>query len=434
MLPEPTITFRDPIHNYIPVYDWEKEIIDTPAFQRLRGIRQLGLTSFVYHGAEHSRFGHSLGVMHLAGQFVRRLFRNPRHHDIVMDRHQWTKCEFEEKVDRLVLEARLAGLLHDIGHSPFSHTGEQSLFPEDKQHENYSEELIRSDRIGEIIDLRLNNFGVTRHRVASIISETEIYEVGVVKELISSVWDVDKMDYLLRDSHYCGVQYGTFDLPRILDTVTIYDEDPDGALRLGIAHGGFHAVEAFVLARYFMFTQVYFHRTRRAYDFLLTDFVTSLLKEATGKCKYPSSLEEYLKWTDWRILSEASMRSDSSSRNLAWRLIAREHPKPVYETGDHAEPGTFNRAVNRLQSRVNHDFPDITTWTDRASDHPEKFRTGDNPLYVQSSDGQWQSLTSLSRPLSGLEEVRQFRLYADVRGDEHLESQIAMFCQQVMLE
>ena len=158
------------------------------------------------------------------------------------------------------------------------------------------------------------------------------------------------MDYLLRDSHYCGVQYGTFDLARILDTVTIYDEDPDGALRLGITHGGFHAVEAFVLARYFMFTQVYFHRTRRAYDFLLTDFVSSLGKEETGKCKYPSSLEEYLKWTDWRILSEASMRSDSSNRNLAWRLIAREHPKPVYETGDHAEPGTsIGRSIDCSQ-------------------------------------------------------------------------------------
>lgn len=98
MLPEPTTTFRDPIHSYIPVYEWEKEIIDTPAFQRLRGIRQLGLTSLIYHGAEHSRFGHSLGVMHLAGQFVRKLFGDPRHHDLVKDRHHWTKNELGEKM------------------------------------------------------------------------------------------------------------------------------------------------------------------------------------------------------------------------------------------------------------------------------------------------------------------------------------------------
>lgn len=87
LLPEPISAFRDPIHNYIPVYEWEKEVIDTLPFQRLRGIRQLGLTSFIYHGAEHSRFGHSLGVMHLAGRFAQRLFKDPRHRDLVIERY-----------------------------------------------------------------------------------------------------------------------------------------------------------------------------------------------------------------------------------------------------------------------------------------------------------------------------------------------------------
>ena len=434
MLPEPTTTFRDPIHNYIPVYDWEKEIIDTPAFQRLRGIRQLGLTSYIYHGAEHSRFGHSLGVMHLAGQFVRQLFRDARHHDLFVDRYEWSKESLEEEVDRLIVEARLAGLLHDIGHSPFSHTGEHRLFPVGKRHEDYSNELILSNHIGHIIDELMDEYGVDRHRVASIVNETGIYEVGVVKELISSVWDVDKMDYLLRDSHYCGVQYGQFDLARILDTVTLYDEDPDEALRLGIDDGGIHAIEGFVLARYFMFTQVYFHKTRRAYDFLLTDFIGELLEEETGGNHYPSALDEYLRWTDWSILHKAVENTDQDNKNLAWRLTARQHPKPVFESGDHADSGTVNRAVNRLESRVNKQFPEVATWTDQASDHPEKFRTGGNPLYIRNKSGQWQSLIGQSRPLSGLEEIRQFRLYADVRGDTALESEIERFCLQAMLE
>ena len=104
---------------------------------------------------------------------------------------------------------------------------------------------------------------------------------------------------LLRDSLYCGVQYGQYELDRIIDTITLYDETPDNALRLGIEYGGIHAIEGFILARYFMFTQVYFHRVRRAYDLILTDFISEVLEEASGSKHYPEQLTDYIKWNDW---------------------------------------------------------------------------------------------------------------------------------------
>ena len=229
--------FRDPIHGFIDVHTHERRIIDTIEFQRLRRIHQLGLTHYVYHGAEHSRFGHAIGVMHLAGTAVDNLIS--RNMELMQETLQWSQHEAVEEKRRLVLLARLAGLLHDVGHAPFSHTGEAKLFPEGDSHEGHGAEIIRNSEIGEIIDAdpECQSRGVSKNDVADLVVSESTLPAGFVQEVISSPWDVDKMDYLLRDSHYCGVQYGSFDLGRILNTLTLDGEAETGSLKLAIEEG-----------------------------------------------------------------------------------------------------------------------------------------------------------------------------------------------------
>ena len=237
---------------------------------------------------------------------------------------------------------------------------------------------------------------------------------------------------LLRDSLYCGVQYGQYDLDRIIDTITLYDETPDNALRLGIEYGGIHAIEGFILARYFMFTQVYFHRVRRAYDLILTDFISEVLEEASGSKHYPEQLTDYIKWNDWRVLSELNSHVDEKTKNSAWRLTYRQHPKSVYETGDHADQFVVSSVMANLRPRLEKQFPEVMIWTDIASDHPERFKMGNEGWPIKSRNGRWESLTNLSRALAGLDEIRKLRLYADVRDDDALEKKIEEFCRSEM--
>ena len=421
--------FRDPVHGFIEPFPHEKEIIDTAEFQRLRHISQLGLTSYVYHGAEHSRFGHSIGVMHLAGEAAHRILQNSR--AFICEQLRWSDEDFEEKSRRVFVLARVAGLVHDLGHPPFSHAGQAGFFPEKLDHENYTQEIVLSTAIGEIIDRTLKDFDISKEEVVDLLRKT--HPIGFLGELVSSPWDVDKMDYLLRDSHYCGVGYGNYDLSRIVRSLALCSDEA-GSMTLAIEEEGLHCLEGLVLARYFMFTQVYFHEVRRAYDLVLADLIAELLEERYDSATYPgpADIEEYLSWDDVAVLAAAAQKANAKSRNPAWMVRHRRHPKKVFSTLPHPDPIVAKRAFRSLFQDMKARFQGVRLWADRATDHPERYRSEIFGIPVRLEAGRSESFAGHAHALQGLREIGQVRLYADVGDDSSLQDEIAEACRHYM--
>ncbi|MBF7124528.1 HD domain-containing protein [Pediococcus pentosaceus] len=240
--------FRDPIHDYIYVQDQViLDLINTKEFQRLRRIHQLGTTSFVFHGAEHTRFSHSLGCYEVARRIVESFARN--YPSKTPSDGLWNNDE------RLV--TLCAALLHDIGHGAYSHTFEH-IFNTD--HEKFTTRIITDPQteVNQVLRRIGPDFPT---KVASVISHD--YPNPQVVQLISSQIDADRMDYLLRDSYYTGTNYGNFDLTRILRVMRPYEH--------GIAFqmSGIHAVEDFIVSRFQMYVQVYFHSVSRSMEVIL---------------------------------------------------------------------------------------------------------------------------------------------------------------------
>jgi HD superfamily phosphohydrolase len=219
--------FRDPVHGFIRLEDHEAKLVESEPFQRLRRIRQLGLTSYVYHGVEHSRFGHSLGCMHLASQAF----------DRVVENHRADLAWGEEETHAKRRLLRMAALLHDVGHAPFSHAGEKALFTQPGKHDYYSVALVKSSPLVDIIEDCSPMTGVHSADVADLLSKSALIPHQFLRELISGELGADRMDYLARDSLFCGVKYGVFDTPRLIDCLILKEEEGGGFV-LALDEGG----------------------------------------------------------------------------------------------------------------------------------------------------------------------------------------------------
>jgi hypothetical protein len=322
----------------IELNEGEAAIIKEEAFQRLRNIRQLALTLKVYPGATHTRFEHSLGVMHLAGRVMDSLYKRR------LVKNQFTESEYA----RLRQLVRLASLLHDLGHAPFSH-GSEEVFPPGLKHEQYTIAIIRRD-FTPIIAKYFPDIKV--EEIVTLLSKGYLGTDRVfLGKIIDGEMDADKLDYLLRDSYYCGVRYGKYDLERILDTVTVVtageshfesqSEDTreyfTGFCLLGIDSDGIQALEELIFARYWMFIQVYFHKTRRIYDYYLTAFLKDFLQQQCPKWNgcfpLPDNLDDYLSLDDCTVLE--AIKKFRNSNEWARRIFERDHLSEAFVSLPH---------------------------------------------------------------------------------------------------
>jgi uncharacterized protein len=401
--------FRCPVHGFIVVDSWEREIIAHPAFQRLRRIRQLAWTDYIYSGAMHTRFEHSLGVMHLAS----RLF------DAICQRSAETlETELGYNADGLRRDrrlVRLAALLHDVGHGPFSHASED-LFPINprtkKRYEHdtdYSANIVQYEMADVIENHSTNktNYHITAEEIAAIIEGRATAQTSVFwRELISGQMDADRMDYLLRDSLHAGVQYGRYDMERLIQTVAAIPGADGKGPRLGVSEGGWHAAESLILARYFMFTQVYFHRTRVAYDHHIFKALQMLLPGGHfPTAEKGKQLKEYLKWDDWRVLG---LISSGKAGEHGDRLCQRNHYREVYHT-----PETPNVEDQDRLDRAREILGDLCVFEQSAGKTWYKTEKSDDiPVLSENIARSVRPLSVHSSVVKGIKPSRQTFLYA----------------------
>lgn len=360
---------RDVIHGTIEVSPLEERIIDSNFFQRLRNIKQLGFAENSYPGATHNRYIHSLGAMHLGGVAFRAAMRG------------------RKTPDRFLVAARAAAMLHDIGHGPLSHTTEfampmleklglsnlkcipgsdcsfdQSVYATRRaNHEDYTLKIILESSLTPILEEAFGGVGISPIHLACIINEgiecpDDFFLDGgvdyrpLLHQLVSSEMDVDRMDYLTRDSFHAGVSYGKFDLPWIISNLTHHVVD--GKCFLALEHRAIYAFDDFLLSRFHMFLMVYFHHKSVIFDEMLTRYLKS------KDCDYelPSDIEKYVFYDDYHLYTHLSTSKNPWAKRIyhktPYKMLAEFHSGiPLGEQHAEEQKWTMEKIVVELKQK-----------------------------------------------------------------------------------
>ena len=403
--------FRDPVHGFVELpREVILPLIDTFEFQRLRRLTQLGTSSFTYPGAEHSRFQHSLGVAHLFCRLAQELER-----------------QGEGLSEEELLVGTCAALLHDIGHGPFSHALEGILGT--KHHEDWTQAIILSSETETNTVLKTIDASLPK-KVADVIAKRPPDRILV--NMIASQLDVDRMDYLLRDSTSVGVSYGRYDVDRLIRMIR-----RDGS-RLVVDERGLLNAQEFLFARYYMYWQVYFHPTTRGYEVLLkkawqrakelassnalpVEGLPGTLRDILQLDGAEPSIMQYLRLDNHDVYVALKAWTDCDDKilsDLSRRLLCRDLLKPVDVTDAGGAVLSRFRELERIVRDAGFD-PNYYVLEDRTSNVPYDYYVGEEmepdklPIYVRRHDGKLEEISKRSDAINAIARRRetQVRIY-----------------------
>jgi HD superfamily phosphohydrolase len=362
---------KDPVHGYVYITADEREIIDSFPVQRLRRLRQLAGSEYVYPGANHTRFEHSVGVMYLAGRVV----ENPN----------ITQHISEDEAENV----RIAALLHDVGHGPFSHIFEYLLDKElNKTHEDMTLWIIRNSELKDI----LSKLGYNADDIGKLaVGRLHKPEKAFLDQIISSSVDVDKLDFVVRDTYHTGAEYGYIDIFRLIQTLDVLDQD------LAVYLGALSALESFIIARIESFKSIYFHRVGRAAQIMLA-IAMDKANEELGFVNFKTP-QEYLAMDDYTVWT--MLKNCEKSRRIIRKLEKRNMLKCAYERTfyekDTMVSNIFSREAyrNQLQAEIAEEAQvdleaiiiDVPTVTSVPYHHSALMEPMEIPVFYKTRDG-----------------------------------------------